>query len=213
MSTSQKIKPDKMLMKVAKQLGISLGTDVKKKKGESLLEFRQRRWGFPPITFQPIDNQVVVWRLPPLQLSPGGLIVPESEQSPNVKGVLLAAGPRAWDTLHSNGIEAGHVVVFSRFAGWETHDHTAEHQRHNQVLILKDKDIMGSDDLKAAMDAGKMKYTQGQDGKFRLAKVTKPERKMLGGPSERKRKLLALAARAGTPQEAETAKRIAARTK
>lgn len=207
-----KIKPDKQLVKFAQKMGVDLGIGAKQKRGEALLDFRVRKWAIPPVTWQPIDNQVVVWRLPPLALSAGGLVIPESEQSPNVKGVLMAAGPRAWDTLHSNGIELGHVVIFSRFAGWETHDNTPEFMRNNQVLILKDKDILGSDDLKAAMDAGKVKYVQGTDGKFRLAKVSKPERRAIG-PSERKRKLLALAANAGTPQEAETAKRIAARTK
>lgn len=207
----EKIKPNQQLAKVAKRLGVSLETNVKKRRGETLLDHRMRKWGIPAWTGQPIDNQVLVWRLPPLTLSAGGLVIPADERSPNVKGVILAAGPRAWDTLHSNGIELGHVVLFSRFAGWETHDNTPEFMRANQVLVLKDKDIMWSDDLKTEMDAGRMKYVQREDGKFCLAKVTHPTRKALPASSAKKKKLLALAARTSSPHEAETAQKIAAR--
>lgn len=203
--TKQKIKPSPMLLKLAATAGIELHKTQKRRKGESLLNWRIRDWGIPPCTSQPIDDQVIVWRLPPLELTPGGIIIPGDERSPNVKGIILAMGPRAMDTLCSNGIELGHIVVFARFAGWETHDSTPEYARHNQVLILKAKDINTSDDLKAAMDAGKMKYVRGDDGRYRLAIVKKAK----ALPSERKKKLLALANGTTNENEAAVARKLA----
>lgn len=211
--STPKIKPDKQLVKFAKQLGIELKKETPRKKGETLLQWRQRCWAIPQLTSAPIDNQVIVWRLPPLQLSPGGLVIPETEQSPNVKGVIMAMGPRAMDTLRSNGIEEGHVITFARFAGWELHDNTPEHMRHNQILIIKDKDVLGSDDLKRLLDAGKLTYVQDTDGRYKLAKVNTPRalpgnngRKQIEG---KKRKLLALASGTTNPHEAETARKLA----
>lgn len=205
----KKIKPSTALMKAAKTAGVELHRDERRKKGESLLEWRKRCWGIPNHTFQPIDNQVVIWRLPPLRLSAGGLIIPEDQQSPNVKGVILAMGPRAMDLLYSNGIELGHIVLFARFAGWEPHDNTPEYARHNQVLIVKSTDINGSDDLKALLDSGKMTYVKDEDGRFKLAKVKK--RREL--PSLRKQKLLALANGTTNTHEADTARKIAGQTR
>lgn len=164
-----------------------------------LLEKRCKEWGIDPPTFQPFDNNCVVWRLPPLKESKGGIIIPEDARSPHVKGLLLAMGPRAMDVLKSNGIEEGHVVIFARFSGWETSDKTPERDRHNQILMLKDRDIIGSDDLKQELLEGRAKYVL-ENGRYCL------QRKLLGG---RKEKLLALAASTTSQAEAETARRIA----
>jgi co-chaperonin GroES (HSP10) len=170
-------------------------------KSQSLLDKRRKEWGIPDITFQPMDNNVIVWRLPPLTTSPSGLLhLPEDARSPHIKGVVLAMGPRAMDVLKSNGIEEGHIVVFARFAGWETKDHTAHQKLGSEVLIIKDRDIIGSDELKAELKSGKAKYVKGEDGRHRL------ERRLLSGKKE---KILALAASTSSPAEAETARKIA----
>lgn len=195
---------------MAKKTSIAKDPDARRD-GESLLDWRSRIYEIPKIFGQPIDNNVKVWRLPPLTLSRGGLIIPEDAQSPNVRGVLLAMGPRAMDCLISNGIDVGHIVVFSKFAGWEREeniaakDKTPEHRRHNHVLNLKDKDIIESDDLFDEIRQGHARYTKGVDGRYCL------ERRLLEAPKaeRRKKKLLALANNAGTPEEAETARRIA----
>lgn len=169
---------------------------------EALLRKRCREYGIDVPTFQPIDDNVVVWRLPPLKESAGGLIIPEEHNTPHVKGLLLKMGPRAMDVLRSNGIDEGHIVIFARFAGWETTDLTPEHRRHNTILMIKARDIIGSDDLKAEIESGQAKYIKGQDGRWCL------ERKLLGGKKE---KLLALAAGTHSQAEAEAARRIASR--
>ena len=166
------------------------------------LRVRCKEVGIEPPTYQPMDNNCVVWRLPPLELSKGGIVMPQDSQSPHIKGILLAVGPRARDVLYSNGIEEGDIVIFARFGGWEAQDRTNAKLLDTEYLILKDRDIIGSDDLKVALATGKAKYVLDEKtGRWCL------QRKLLGG---RKQKLLALAASTSSPQEAETARRIAA---
>jgi chaperonin GroES len=166
-----------------------------------LLRVRCKEVGIEPPTFQPMDNNCVVWRLPPLSVSRGGIIVPEESKSPHVKGILVAVGPRARDVLYSNGIEEGHVVIFARFAGWETRDRTASKELSDEFLIIKDRDIIGSDDLRVELSSGKARYVL--DEKTNRWSL---QRKLLNG---RKQKLLALAASTTSPAEAETARRLA----
>lgn len=166
-----------------------------------ILVARCNEYGIDIPTFQPYGNNCIVWRLPPLTESAGGIIIPEDQQSPHVKGILLSAGPQAMDTLESNGITLGHVVIFQRFAGWETNDSTPEYQRHNRILMIKDREIVGSDDLRVALESGRAKYIRGADGRHTL------QVKLI---SDKKQKLLALASDPGaTSAERATAKRIA----
>lgn len=166
------------------------------------LRLRCKEVGIEPPTYQPMDNNCVVWRLPPLKVTSGGIVVPEDAQSPHSKGILLAIGPRARDVLYSNGIEEGDVVIFARFAGWETPDRTPTKALDTEYLILKDRDIIGSDDLRVELSQGKAKYVLDTGtGRWCL------QRKLLSG---RKQKLLALAASTTSPAEAETARRLAA---
>lgn len=171
------------------------------KKPETLLQQRMKQWGVEAVTFQPMDDNVVVWRLPPITETAGGLVIPLEHATPHVKGLLLRMGPRAMDILKSNGIDEGHYVLWARYAGWETNDDTPESRRHSRVLMIKARDIIGSDDLAADLKSGRAKYVKGDDGRWRL------ERKLLNG---RKEKLLALAADPGaTPAERETARKRA----
>src|SRR5678816_981755 len=126
---------------------------------KTLLEKRMKDWGVPAATFAPIDDDVLVWRLPPLTTSASGLLtLEEVHRSPHIKGLLMAMGPRAMDFLKSNGIDEGHVVIWRRFAGSEVHDHTARKRLESEVLILKAKDILGSDDLQKELASGRAKY-------------------------------------------------------
>lgn len=169
------------------------------------LEERCREVGIEPPTYQPVDNNVVCWRLPPLTISRGGIVLPEDAQSPHIKGILISVGPRARDVLFSNGIEVGDIVVWARFSGWEFHDKTAKTERGTEFVVLKDRDILGSDDLAVEIATGRAKYVLDEKtGRHNLV------RKMLTG---RKQKLLALAASTTSQAEADTARRIAAQEK
>ncbi len=164
-----------------------------------LLKKRCQEYGIPTPSFFPMDNNVLVWRLPSLDVSRGGLLLPEDARSPHIKGILMAMGPRAMDVLKSNGIEEGHTIVFARFAGWEATDSTSKSSLSSQFIMLKDRDVIGSDELKEEIASGKAKYVL-ENGRYSL------QRKLLGG---RKEKLLALAASTDSPAEAATARKLA----
>lgn len=164
-----------------------------------LIKKRCQEWSIPMPSFWPMDNNCLVWRLPPMDVTRGGIIVPDDNQSPHIKGILMAMGPRAMDVLKSNGIDVGHTVVFARFAGWEAHDHSNTKSLEAQFIMLKDRDIIGSDELREELASGKAQYVL-ENGRYCL------QRKLLNG---RKEKLLALAASTDSKAEAETARRIA----
>lgn len=167
------------------------------------LRLRCQEVGIIPPLGQPIDNNVVCWRLPDIEFSPGGIAIPQEHRSPHHKGLLVAVGPRARDVLFSNGVEVGDVVVWARFAGAEHSDKTHRADLGTQYITLKDRDILASDDLADELASGRAKYVlDPKTGRHNL------ERRMLG--SGKKQKLLALAASTASPAEAESARRIAA---
>lgn len=171
-----------------------------------LLIERAKELGFEIPTFQPRADQVVVWRLPPLTVTHTGIIIPDDHQSPHVKGVLIAAGLKAMDSFESEGIELGHIVIFKRFAGWETNDQTPEAMRGQKLLMIHASDIIGSDDLRQDLEAGRVKVIRGEDGRHRLT-----EKRQI---SDKKAKVLALAAHpSATPGEKAAAQKIAASLK
>jgi co-chaperonin GroES (HSP10) len=166
------------------------------------LEARCKEIGVDPPTFAPMDNNVVCWRLPPLEMSRGGIVIPSEHASPHIKGILMAVGPRARDVLFSNGIELGDIVIWARFSGWELKDKTVSAERADEFCVLKDRDILGSDDLAADLANGRAAYQlDDKTGRYCLT------RKMLG--SRKVQKLRALAASTTNPHEAETARRLA----
>lgn len=202
-------KPSRALVRAAKVAGVELHVATKRKRGESLLDYRCRDWSIPQVTFAPIGDKCIVWRLPPLALSAGGIVIPEEHMSPHVKGILLAMGPLAMDELAP--IEVGHVVIFGRFAGWEHDDVTPEHMRHNRILEVRSKDINGSDDLKADLEAGRIRIVKDTDGRHKFARVV-PRKELPPKPKAVQReKLERLANGTTNPHEADAARRAAER--
>lgn len=167
-----------------------------------LLKKEAEYWGISIPEHQPIGNGVVVYRLPPLTETPGGLLIPDDHQSPHVKGILLAASAKALDYLESNGVTLGHTVIFKRFAGTEINDHEPEALKGCRILLLEASDIIGSDNLRKDLESGRASYTK-VDGKHNLT---------VKAISDKKAKVLKLAADpAATPAERETARKLAAK--
>jgi co-chaperonin GroES (HSP10) len=164
-----------------------------------LIKKRCQQYGIPMPSYWPMDNNCLVWRLPPVSVTRAGLIIPDENQSPHIKGILMAMGPRAMDVLRTNGLDIGHTVSFARFAGNEHNDHTETQTLEARFLILKDRDILGSDELREELASGKAKYVL-EGGRYCL------QRKLLNG---RKEKILALAASTDSKAESDTAKKIA----
>src|SRR5687767_3486894 len=121
-----KEKLDPMLERAMVRMGYDPKAHLgKRKKNEDLLAYKCRAHGFEQPTFAPIGPSVIVNRLPPIQMTARGIIMPETEMSPHVKGILLAMGPQARDILAP--IELGHTVTWGRFAGAEGRDMAVDH--------------------------------------------------------------------------------------
>ena len=192
---------------------MKLQSENKKRKGDGvlgkyssqfpLLIAQQKKWGFEIPTFQPRSTQVVVWRLPPITMTPGGLHIVDIDQTPHVKGILIAWGPKAMDSLVSEGYELGHTVIFKRFAGWETNDQTPEVARACRILMLEASDLNGSDDMREMLESGRATYVKDESGRHNL---------VVKQISDKKAKILRLAQDPGaTPAERATAKRLASK--
>lgn len=161
--------------------------------------------GFEIPTFQPRGSDVVVWRLPPIKTTLGGIHIVEDFESPHVKGILIAWGPKAMDSLWSEGYDLGQTVIFKRFAGWETNDQTPETHRACKILMLNASDISGSDEIRHMLESGKATYIRGEDGRHHLS---------VKQISDKKAKVLALAAHpSASPGEKAAAQKIAASMK
>lgn len=171
-----------------------------------LLKARMKEFGVKDVSYAPIDDQALIWRLPPLEVHKisknVSLFIPDDAQSPHIKGLLMAMGPRAMDILISNGIDLGHIVTWKRYAGDEFHDHTKDRRLKAEYIVVKARDIIGSDDLKKELDSGKAKYVRGADGRHQLQRLL---------PGGKVQKLRALAASTTSPAEAESATREADR--
>lgn len=72
------------------------------------------------------------------------------------RGILLNGGLAALDNLRSNGVDLGHTVSFIRQAPWRMKmGAILGHELY--VLLLRDGDITGSDDLGAQTRSGEVK--------------------------------------------------------
>lgn len=100
-----------------------------------------------------------------------GIFKPEAAKAHDTntapRGILLAAGLEALDSLRSNGIDLGHIVTFIKNAPWHMRiDNVMGHDMH--ALIMRAGDITGSEDLATALQSGECrieaKETVHEDG-------------------------------------------------
>jgi len=97
--------------------------------------------------FRPLHDRVVVKRLAETEKTKGGIIIPDTAKEKPMEGEIVAVGPGGRD---ENGkqipldVKAGDRVLFGKWSGTEvTIDGT-------ELLIMKESDIMGVLDTKAA---------------------------------------------------------------
>jgi hypothetical protein len=148
----------------------------------------QRRWeyGIPDDVFgvQPLFDRIFVWQVPEDEgdtFAGTSIIKPDTvksrEEGETPRGILVGAGLHALDSLRSNGIDLGHMVHFVRLSPWRRELKPVEGLSMNFV-ILRAGDLVDSEDLAAAMRAGKctvvseankdgfmMHSLKGEDGK------------------------------------------------
>ncbi|HXU23073.1 MAG TPA: co-chaperone GroES family protein [Tepidiformaceae bacterium] len=112
----------------------------------SKLDERMKQYGIPPIPGLPMGKTILVFRIPPVERTAGGLYIPETDQGEQEIGVLLAAGLGAIDILKAALIEIGDVIWFGRFAGTNRTVRREAAQKAEQITAMKVEDVQISVD-------------------------------------------------------------------
>lgn len=140
-----------------------------------LLDERRVKYGIPDEAFEmhaAFDRVLVNQILPKHEegrvekWGDSSIIRPETSQDRILKqssrAIIVTAGLLALDQLRSNGLDLGHIVNFVRQAPW--HQHIATYEGHDKYLInLRCGDIVSSEDLMAAVRAGKVRVQRDSD--------------------------------------------------
>jgi chaperonin GroES len=102
--------------------------------------------------FRPLHDRVVVKRLDQEAKTAGGIIIPDTAKEKPMEGEVVAVGPGARGEdgkLTPLDVKAGDRVLFGKWSGTEVKLDGEE------LLIMKESDIMGVLDAKSASKAGK----------------------------------------------------------
>lgn len=122
---------------------------------------------------EPVFDRILVYRFSEHQgdtFSPDGKIVQterasaaRKEQVP--RGILVAAGLTALDTLRSNGIDIGHTILMVRNIAWRIVCVEIDGIPFS-LLVLRDGDIVGSETLQKQLASKEVsvKQTKTKDG-------------------------------------------------
>lgn len=201
---------DQATMKMTKQ----------KKKLETILDRKRREFGIPEFDSYPGGDTVIIWRLPPFEMSAGGIVIPQEAQNPNTRGVVLAVGADAMAAFDRKGYRVGHTVLFKKYAGWEHEDRlpmserTPEHKRACQILHINVSDILASDDLGEDVKAGRTRFIKDSaTGEYVIEQKRLPYELAEDKANARREKLRRLAGQSASPNEAANARRLLAKEK
>ena len=136
-----------------------------------VLDERRFIYGIPDGAFrvQAAFNVCLVWQVGRYEsdkIGDTGLYMAQTtkkridEETP--RGILVSAGMEALDCLRSNGIDIGHMVSMLRLAPWRMPCDMVAGVEYN-IMILRAGDITGSEDLSAALRAGKCRIEYDAD--------------------------------------------------
>ena len=131
-----------------------------------LLDERRFEYGIPNGCFEhfPLFDKVYIWQLNMTErktYTEGGKIVkPEAriahDRSTAARGIIVACGLAALDSLRSSGADIGHICRFKKFAPF-----IQEVQEINgvplAVMTLRDGDMVSSEDLAREFHEGKVR--------------------------------------------------------
>ncbi len=104
--------------------------------------------------FRPLHDRVVVRRVAEEEKTKGGIIIPDTAKEKPQQGEVVAVGPgnRSEDgKLTALDVKAGDIVLFGKWSGTEVKVNGED------LLIMKESDIMGVIEAPAAAAAGKAK--------------------------------------------------------
>jgi chaperonin GroES len=102
------------------------------------------------MAFKPLHDRVLVRRIEGEEKTKGGLIIPDSAKEKPAEGVVVACGEGARKDsgeLIEMGVKSGDHVLFGKWSGTEV---TIDGE---ELLIMKESDILGILDAKAAAKA------------------------------------------------------------
>jgi chaperonin GroES len=97
--------------------------------------------------FRPLHDRVLIRRVDAEAKSAGGIIIPDTVKEKPMQGEVIAVGPGARNeagTLVPAEVKAGDRILFGKWSGTEVKIDGEE------LLIMKESDIMGIIDAKAA---------------------------------------------------------------
>jgi chaperonin GroES len=92
------------------------------------------------ISFKPLGGRVLVEPLEQDEITPGGIILPETAKEKPQEGKILAAGPGERDEDGKRivmDVKVGDKVLFAKYSGTEVK------MDGKKLLILRESDILG----------------------------------------------------------------------
>jgi chaperonin GroES len=104
--------------------------------------------------FRPLHDRVVVRRVEQEEKTAGGIIIPDTAKEKPMEGEVVAVGPGARDEkgqLRPLDVQEGDRILFGKWSGTEVKLDGEE------LLIMKESDIMGIVDASAIKAAKKAK--------------------------------------------------------
>ncbi len=104
--------------------------------------------------FRPLHDRVVVRRLEEEERTKGGIIIPDTAKEKPQQGEVIAVGPGARNeqgTIVALDLKAGDRILFGKWSGTEVKIDGED------LLIMKESDILGVIEGHAAADTGKGK--------------------------------------------------------
>ncbi len=102
------------------------------------------------MAFKPLHDRVLVRRVESDEKTAGGLIIPDSAKEKPAEGIVVAVGAGARDEDGDRiamDVKEGDKILFGKWSGTEV---TLDGE---ELLIMKESDIMGIIDVSAAAKA------------------------------------------------------------
>ena len=102
--------------------------------------------------FRPLHDRVVVKRIDQDERTAGGIIIPDTAKEKPMEGEVVAVGPGARGEdgrLQTPDVKAGDRILFGKWSGTEVK------LDGDELLIMKESDIMGVLEKKAGGKKGK----------------------------------------------------------
>ncbi|NCO87554.1 MAG: co-chaperone GroES [Rhodobacterales bacterium] len=102
------------------------------------------------MAFTPLHDRVLVRRVQGEEKTKGGLIIPDNAKEKPAEGLVISVGPGARKDsgeLIAPTVKAGDTILFGKWSGTEV---TIDGE---ELLIMKESDILGILDAKAAAKA------------------------------------------------------------